>query len=153
MDLAEASVLEPNALVGLATLVALVWAVSAVLDEGTAPAVCAASAERLVEGIEGLAAELAELDLSEQGPDVDTSERLVTVLGGRFHGQVLEVSIEELVDRRVGADVALLVDLGKQVGTGLLGFLGGVRPGRDHLAEVVLLASDRVDAGVYLHPE
>ncbi|HSV65501.1 MAG TPA: hypothetical protein VLJ59_06275 [Mycobacteriales bacterium] len=116
-------------------MVALVLAGRPVVDTWPAVAVRAASAEPRVEGVEQLGVQAGHHDGADHGADVLGDQRLVGTAGGVLHVEQLQVPVDELVDGRPGARVALLVHLVEQAGHNLLrlgagGALGLLRRGR-----------------------
>src|SRR5262249_33526959 len=64
-----------------------------------------------------------------------------------------DVAVHQLVDRRAGARVAVLVDLVEQPGTNLLGFLLRARARRDNLHEGVIALGEGIAARVDAHSQ
>ena len=153
MDLEQRPGGERAAGVRLAPGVACVVAGGAVLGEPAPAAVRPASAQLLVERVEDLAVDLADLNAAEQRLDVVLDEPAVAVQRGRLDVEHLQVPFEELANRRAGARVAPFVDLSEQAGTRLLRQLPRPRAGLDRLGEVVALARQRVDPGVHADPQ
>jgi hypothetical protein len=92
-----------------------------------------------VERVQHLAVDVADLDLADERTEVIADQRLVAVQGGRLDVQQLQVPIEELVDRRTGARIPPLVDLGEQPGACLLSLACCPRTGGNDLREMVRL--------------
>lgn len=134
------------------SLRALVQAVDDVLDSLAAVAVVPALAEDCLMTVEGLAVEPCDRQVAEQRADVAADRLLVPLPGGLLDVEEFEVAVHELVHGRLGARVALLVDLIDEPGADLLGLRPGLGAGGHGLNEVVPLAAQGVDAGVHAHP-
>lgn len=62
--------------------------------------------------------------------------------------ELFEIALDQLVDGRARARVAVLRELANEAVSGVLRGAPGLRPGRDDLDQVVPALRDRVDAGV-----
>jgi len=68
--------------------------------------------------------------------------------GAPAHVPRLEVPVEQLIDRRAGSRVALLVDLVEEPGSNFLGLPRGLRARWNNFLQVVPTVRYRADAGV-----
>ncbi|GAA3242582.1 hypothetical protein GCM10017691_46790 [Pseudonocardia petroleophila] len=141
------------ALVPDAAVVALVRLGDPVVDLPPPRAATTASPELAVERIQGLGVELADSHVPEARRDVVADVRAVELQRVRGAGELVEVTLEELVDGRARAGVALLGDLAEQSIAGRFGLALGLRARLDDLLEVVPLARHGVDARVDGHAE
>jgi len=115
-----------------------------VIDVALAPAVVAAAAELGLEGIEHPRVQRPDLHGADQRPNVLVHVpdiRLLRTALPRAHGDVL---VEQLVNGRVRARLALLVDLAQQPRACLLGLTRGLWAGRDHFDQIAAAARHRV---------
>jgi hypothetical protein len=151
VELAEVRLAERPAVVGAAALVSLVVDVGPVLDVRAAAAAGAARAELGVERVHRLAVDAADREGGRALRGCVGGSGAHSRCGCVLDLQHVEVAVEELVDRGVRPGAPLLVHLGQQAGTDLLGLLGGLRPGWHDLGEVVRLLRDRVEARVDAH--
>ncbi|MBW0090881.1 hypothetical protein I4I73_12075 [Pseudonocardia sp. KRD-184] len=118
------------------------------LDEGPAVAARPAAPELDVEGVEHRGPQRADLLLADQRHDVGPRERPVRRQRAGLHLEQLEVLGQQLLDRRCGPRIALLVDLDGEPTQRLVRLDGRARPGRDDLAQVVPALGERVLTGV-----
>ncbi len=123
------------------------------LGERPAAAVLPAHAQRVVERVEGLAVHPPDGDVAEQGADVLSQGADVLSQGAFIPGarglldvQDRHVAVEHLPDGRRGSRLALLVDLGEQSRSDLLGLGRRGRPRRNDLGEVVPLLRHRIES-------
>lgn len=94
---------------------------SAMVDESALTATVHATASELgVERVEDIAADTADLQLTEQRHDVVPDEAVVPVARRGLDVDDLEVTIDQLSDRHRGPRLAPGIDLGQQPGADLL---------------------------------
>src|SRR5664279_775861 len=125
----------------------------AVLDHAGTPAVCAAPAELGVERVQYRGVDGADLFAADERADVQRELAAVVEQCGAFDVEQLQMSVQELVDRRDGPRVAPFVNLVEEPGKGLLGERGGPRARRHDLRQVVAALGDRVLARVHTYPK
>jgi hypothetical protein len=144
MDLAHRGRVHRAADVRPALRVAVVSPSDPVVDQVTGTAATRpAQAQLAVEAVQGLAVQLADLQLAQGRTEVVGDVPAIGAGRGRLDVEHLEVAVEETVDRGLRPGVATLVDLGQELGPDLLGGGRGVR----HVDQVVPLAGQRVGAG------
>jgi hypothetical protein len=148
MDLPDRPRCQRLARVRTTTCVALVRTRRPMLDIGPAVTVVPAPPQLGVERVEHVPVERPDPHLPDQRPDVLV--RVPLVRRDRVQLQVddLEVLVEHLIDRRVRPWVAPLVHLVQQPSPRRLRLRRGLRPGRDHLDEVMPTSRDRVRSRV-----
>lgn len=150
VDLPDRPLRQRPALVRATTTIAPVVARGPVIDAClvAAVAVIAAPPQLGVERVEDRGPQGPDLLPADQRTDMFATQRLVCRQGRRLDLQELEVLVEELIDRRCGRGVLLLVDLRRQPTQHPLGLLLRLRSGRDELTQEVPLPADRIDSGV-----
>src|SRR6185312_1846520 len=141
---------EGPALMRLALLSAFVLVTADVFDQRPTGAVRTASAKDGVERVECFSGELGNGELAEQWADVVSDIALIAFAGRHVDIEHIEVSVHELVDRRLRAWIASLVDLVQHPCAGLLRLTPRVRAGRDGLPEKMPASGERVLARVHL---
>jgi hypothetical protein len=114
--------------------------------------VTAAATQLGVKRVENVTAELADLDLPDQRPDVPVC--VPDVRHDRVPLEVdhLEVPVEHLIDSGARARTPALVDLVQQPGPNRLRLRSRLRARWNHLNEVVPTPGDRVLSRVDPHP-
>ncbi|MEV0645500.1 hypothetical protein AB0I28_09570 [Phytomonospora sp. NPDC050363] len=134
-------------------------------DEGSAVTVDAATLQLRVEGVEDVGVEAADLEVTDQRSDVVVGVAEVGLAGGAADPQrclcLVEVALEEPVDRGFGARVPAFLDLGaelvpdclRSIPGGLALLRGRVLGKRDGLGEVVSAAREWIDARLDAHSE
>jgi hypothetical protein len=144
---------EGLAAVRAATLVALVLPLGAVVDQAPlAGAVFSAAPELGVEGVQDLGVEAADLHLAEQRPDVVLHVRLIELQRVRRALELVQVALQQLIERRACLRVPALVDLVHEPDAGGLRLACGVRPRLDDLNQLVPALGQRIEAGVDADP-
>jgi hypothetical protein len=96
------------------------------------------------ERVDAFGVQSASLQPADEGPHMVVDVADVGRLGGPLDIERLQVPIEQLVDRRAGPGLALLVNLVQQPGQGSLGLFPGSWARRDDFDQVVTLAGDRI---------
>jgi hypothetical protein len=145
---------EGLAAVRAATLVALVLPLGAVVDQAPlAGAVFSAAPELGVEGVQDLGVEAADLHLAEQRPDVVLHVRLIELQRVRRALELVQVALQQLIERRACLRVPALRDLHEQTIAGTLRIALRARALRDHLGQDVPLLRLRVSPAVHTHPQ
>lgn len=141
---------EGAAPVRAATVVALVLGRRPVVDRVAAlRAVLPAAAQLGVERVEHLRVERTNLRRAQQRRDVVAHVAAVQGERVRRAVELVEVALQQLVDRRAGARVTPLRHLGHQARADSLRLALGVRAGRHDLAQIVPAVGHRVDPGVH----
>lgn len=105
----------------------------AVIDPPPAGAVLTAATQLRVEGVDHLGLKRADLDVPDERADVLVDVVPITADGALPAIVHRQVPIEQLVDRRAGARVTALADLGQQPSASFLGPILGAGAGRDDL--------------------
>jgi len=82
-----------------------------------------------------------------------SQEAFIPGARGLLDVQDRHVAVEHLPDGRRGSRLALLVDLGEQSRSDLLGLGRRGRPRRNDLGEVVPLLRHRIESGVHAYPQ
>lgn len=99
-------------------------------------------------GVERLAVQLADGEVTQEWSDVRSDDVLVAAPGRLLDVEELEVAIHQLVDGGLCTRTALLIDLIDQASADLLRLSGSLRAGGDGLDEVVALATEGVDTRI-----
>lgn len=153
MDVPDDRVRQRLAPVRPAPVVALVALRRPVVDQPRPGAVDPAAAQLGVERVEDLGVQLADLESTNERLDVVLHVAAVELKRVRRPGELLQVLLQQVGDRRAGARVPALLDVAQHPVPDRVRLLLGVRTGRDDLDEVVPALGDRVLPGVDAHPQ
>jgi hypothetical protein len=136
-----------------APFIALMATHIAVLDLLRSAAMVTATAQLGIQRVEHLGVQRAYLDLADERPHVLIDVATVTADGALPTGVQVQVTIEQLVDRRAGARIAPLTDLREELDADRIRPPLSVRPRRDYFLKVVPTATEWVRAGIDTHPQ
>jgi hypothetical protein len=113
--------------------------------------VLTATPQLRIQRVQRIGVECPDLDIADERGDVLAHVAPVLIAGARLPIEMLvQVPLEQLVDRGARAEIAAIVDLVQQPGQNLLGLPLGRRPIRHRLPEVVTAFRHWVEACVDL---
>ena len=98
--------------------------------------------------IKDLRIEIGDLPGADERPHMLVDVLAIPGHGAAPAGVLVEVAVEQLVDRRRGLRVAPLLEPGEKVAADRIRLVPGFRPGWDDLHQVVSAPGDRVDTRV-----